>query len=435
MHILFLTPAFPPVLGGGERYARSLALALAGCGHTITVVTSSAAEEAAFWNGSDRGPLLERDGPLSVVRCPIRPFPGGWQGLVAWRRAMMALSLLPGSYAPLLRRMATRLPRITGMEAAVMASSASTDLIHGFNLSWEHALVAGWSVSRQTGIPYVATPFVHSGQSTGHRGWRRLIPGTPGMTMDHQRQLLEEAAAVLALTEAEAHAFTEWGIDAGQVAVVGAGVEPLPPSLPDPAPLLEKYGLTTPFVLFIGRLSEDKGALDAARAVLKVRRRGQKAVLALVGQPTPAFLAFKERLSTPEQAGLCLLGRLTEAEKHALLGEAAMLVLPSRIDSLGIVLLEAWAHGVPVIGARAGGIAHVITESEDGRLVPYGDVEALAAAIEELLHDEERRRRMGNHGWEKVQRRYRWEQVGDRVLEVYKAVLQRKAARCAGGRR
>jgi glycosyltransferase involved in cell wall biosynthesis len=88
------------------------------------------------------------------------------------------------------------------------------------------------------------------------------------------------------------------------------------------------------------------------------------------------------------------------------------------------VLLEAWAHGKPVIGARAGGIPGVIDERHNGLLVGFGDVAGLSEAIQTLLTDELRRQRMGENGRDKIHSQYTWEQVGQRVWANYQAVMQ-----------
>jgi glycosyltransferase involved in cell wall biosynthesis len=93
--------------------------------------------------------------------------------------------------------------------------------------------------------------------------------------------------------------------------------------------------------------------------------------------------------------------------------------MPSRADSFGIVFLEAWANGLPVVGANAGGVAEVIAEGHDGRLVPFGDTDALRDVLESLVEDPASRREMGDRGREKVARGYSWDDryrtIRDRV--------------------
>ena len=73
----------------------------------------------------------------------------------------------------------------------------------------------------------------------------------------------------------------------------------------------------------------------------------------------------------------CRLGVLDPKQKKDFFAGLDLFVLPSRSDSFGLVLLEAWANGVPNIGYRAGGIADVIRHEQDGLLVPCGDIASL----------------------------------------------------------
>jgi glycosyltransferase involved in cell wall biosynthesis len=87
------------------------------------------------------------------------------------------------------------------------------------------------------------------------------------------------------------------------------------------------------------------------------------------------------------------------------------------------VILEAWSHGKPVIGANAGGLADLITEEETGLLVPFGDSFALADGIERLLTDESLASRLGLNGHRAVVERYTWDHTYRRLLGIYESVL------------
>jgi len=419
MRILFITPAFPPFVGGGERYARALALRLVQRGHQVIVLTSDAHEEHDFWKpgASAKGPFEEQDEGLCIIRCPVTGFPARRAGLLAWRKAMVLLSALPGnSFAPLMS-MARYVPRIPALEAA-LDHLGRCDLVHGFNLSWEWPLLAGWRFAQERGLPFVVTPFAHLGAGRHDRVARNC-------TMGHQRRILADAHAVLTLTSLEREGLLALGLAPERVRVVGGGLDPLPgaDAWASCAELLQRHQLRPPVVAFIGRVSRDKGALVAAEAVRRLCRQGNEVTLALMGQVSPEFSRYYRRLKAADREYIRPLGLVDEATKHALLEASAMLVLPSRADSFGLVLLEAWAHGKPVVGARAGGIPGVIDEGEDGLLVPYGDVRALAEAVALLLQDQPLAQRMGQRGRQKVASQYSWEAVCERVLAAYNQVL------------
>lgn len=411
MRVLMLSPAYPPFPGGGERYVRSLAAELARRGHTVTAVTSTAHTEKEFWEGSpEPNPILENQDGITLIRCPVRPFPGGRSGLMAWRKLMVLVSALPGDQTAVLQQMARLIPPIHNLADTLAQLPADFDLIHGFNISWEYALITGWQFARQWGLPFVATPFAHLG--TGNDRVAR------NSTMDHQLHLLRDADRVLVLTQVEAEELIARGVSKNRLDVIGTGLDPLP-ALPDTAVLQTHYHSPTPYVIFVGRASHDKGTIHAAQAVLALREQGTAVTLLLVGQSSPEFERFYARLKEGERDGVRPLGLLNEADKHGLMAGAAALLLPSRTDSFGIVLLEAWAHGRPVIAARAGGIPAVVDDGENGLLVAFGDVPGLSRAIQQLLEDADLQHKLGQHGRAKTQSTYTWTAVADRVLKNY----------------
>jgi glycosyltransferase involved in cell wall biosynthesis len=355
---------------------------------------------------------------VTVHRLPLRPFPGGRTGLHAWRKAMVLISALPGDQSRLLGRMARAIPPILALDERLDAVLTSADCVHGFNISWEYPLHAGAQRAGQHGLPFVVTPFMHFG--TGHDRVAR------NSTMDHQRRLLHAADRVLVLTAIEQAGLIGMGLPADRVAVIGGGVDAPPPPPPDDGAALRRaHRLTAPFVLFIGRITHDKGAFHAAAAVLALAASGLRLQLGLIGHPSPEFRRFHDRLSDREREVVRLIGPLDEAGKHTLLAGASGLLLPSRTDSFGIVLLEAWAHGVPVIGAAAGGIPGVIDDGENGLLVPFGDVGALADGVRRLVLEPDFGRKLGAHGRHKVATRYTWPAVARLVETHYHAVRER----------
>ena len=421
MRILFVTPAFPPFPGGGERYVRALASRLSQRGHSVTVLTSLAQTERDFWSP---GPISREDSEVSdeslhVTRLPLQQFPGGRAALLAWRKAMVLLSTLPGDQSRRLMRMARHIPAIHGFETALARLPDAFDLVHSFNLSWEYPTVAGWRYARSRGLPFVVTPFAHLGARENDRVARNN-------TMDHQRSILINANAVLALTSVERDRLSALGVPAARLSVIGAGVEALPVragTAGAAADTLQRFAVRPPLVIFVGRVGYDKGAIHCAEAVRLLRRKRVEVTLALMGQVAPEFERYARRLSDQDRQSIRTLGIVSDAEKHALMDASEMLLLPSRTDSFGLALLEAWQHGKPVIGARAGGIPGVIDDGDNGLLVRFGDVDELAGAILLLLRDEPRRQCMGQHGREKVIAQYSWDAVCDRVLNVYRRVL------------
>jgi glycosyltransferase involved in cell wall biosynthesis len=109
--------------------------------------------------------------------------------------------------------------------------------------------------------------------------------------------------------------------------------------------------------------------------------------------------------------------------------KAAMLVLPGirtatgREEGLGMVLLEAAATGLPIIGSRVGGIPECIDEGKTGFLVPERDADALAQRMGELLDDNVKRRQMGTAGRALIERQFDIERQTEALESFYDSLL------------
>lgn len=157
-----------------------------------------------------------------------------------------------------------------------------------------------------------------------------------------------------------------------------------------------------PRVLYVGALERAKGIDVLLDAWEDVGRRRPDAVLAVVGDGSlgDEVRARVARLG----AGVRLVGAVDRAEVRTLLDRAAVIVVPSRSEALGHVVLEAFARARPVVGTCVGGIPELILEGECGVLVPPGDPPALAAGIVRLLEDPVAATEMGRNARAAVER-------------------------------
>jgi glycosyltransferase involved in cell wall biosynthesis len=128
------------------------------------------------------------------------------------------------------------------------------------------------------------------------------------------------------------------------------------------------------------------------------------------------------------------VGAVSRAELIRLYQRAAVTVLPSTTagEAFGLVLLESLACGTPVVASDLPGVRTVVDHERDGLLVPPGDPMALAAALSRLGGDPDWRQAMGAAGRRKVEARYRWERIGERLEQIYTEVLGQAAT--ASGR-
>jgi glycosyltransferase involved in cell wall biosynthesis len=186
-------------------------------------------------------------------------------------------------------------------------------------------------------------------------------------------------------------------------------------------------------VLFMGRQVQYKGVEDVLEAALLLQRRGRPLYLVVAGPETDdsrrLFARWRGR------SGIVNLGRVSDDVRLDLLNACDCLALPSAGEAFGIVYLEAWIVGKPVIGARTPAVSTVIEDGRDGWLVPAGDPVALAEALNRWIEDPQLARQMGEEGRAKVLRRYTRAHVADVVEGAYLRTLRAwHAARKRGSR-
>lgn len=172
-------------------------------------------------------------------------------------------------------------------------------------------------------------------------------------------------------------------------------------------------------VLYAGRLIPWKGVQYAISALEQV----PGAVLAIAGDGHYRAALAEQVRAAGLQERVRFLGAVPHEELPHLLAVSDVLVATSfASETFGIALVEAQACGVPVVASRFGGFPEVVRDGETGLLVPPQDPQALAAALRELLADDERRRRMGEAGRLWVRENFHWEKVAERVLQAYRQV-------------
>jgi glycosyltransferase involved in cell wall biosynthesis len=257
---------------------------------------------------------------------------------------------------------------------AARKAAAGADLVHA------HWLPSGL-LARATGKPYLVTM---------HGTDAELARRAPALFRPVVR------AARMVLTVSEALAIDAHRLGAREVRVVPVGVD-VPDVTVEPD--------DPPHVLFVGRLSEEKGVLELLEAA-----RGLP--LVVVGDGP-----LRARVPVA-------IGFVPRAELGAYLDRAAVVVCPSRREGYGVVAREAMAHGRPVVATNVGGLPEAVVDGETGLLVPPGDVSALRAALERLLGDAELRARLGAAARDRVRERFSREVAATATLAAYETTLR-----------
>lgn len=167
-----------------------------------------------------------------------------------------------------------------------------------------------------------------------------------------------------------------------------------------------------PRLISVGRLSPEKGHIGLLEALAKVRASGVDADLAIVGDGPERARIEKVIDSLNLRANVVLKGRLDEQATLLQIASADILVLPSFMEGLPVVLMEAMALGLPVIASRVAGIPELVTDNENGLLFCPTDWDELAEKLNRLVADSELRQRLGRAGRSKI----------EEVFEINRAV-------------
>ena len=423
-HFLHVIQRYHPYVGGSELYFQTLSEHFAARGNQVTVYTTDAWDLEHFWAAGRR--RMPDDAPhehrgVTIERFPVRRPPGWRLGYPVTRRLMTHLSEAPVPGRGALLRFAGRFsPWVPGLERALRDVGARYDLVHTANIALEGPILAAERYCRRRDVPLVVTPFVHLGEP-GDRRVRKYY------AMRHQLAVLRRAAAVVVQTRLEGRFLAARGVPESRIHPVGAGVEPAAVTGGDGAAFRARHGIAGPIVTSIGAMAFDKGTphvVEAMRRLWHGGGPGADATLVLAGSTVLShFAAFFAALPERDQARCRLLGFITPEEKRDLLAATDVFAMPSRTDTFGIVFLEAWCCGIPVIGARAGGLPDVIDDGNDGLLVPFADPRALEGAIRDLLADPELAARLGARGRAKTLERYTWARVNAAFERVYEGAM------------
>jgi glycosyltransferase involved in cell wall biosynthesis len=300
------------------------------------------------------------------------------------------------------------------------------DLVHATAFPYAWPVVCGLRLARRLGIPFLLTPFLHLGDPANPTDPTRRQYTAPPL-----RWLLRSADRVLVQTDAELDAVCDLGVPPDRIVRQGLGVDIAACSGGNRRCARASWNITGETVV-IGHLannSAEKGTIDLLRAAERLWRLGTDFAIVLAGPEMPNFRRFF--VGYPFANRVRRLGVLNEDHKRDFFAGLDVFALPSRSDSFGLVLLEAWANELPNIVYRAGGPAELVIHERDGLQASCGDVTALAQQLGRLIADSEVRRRLGVAGRQRVEREFNWNDKLQLVHEEMKVVGEASRKRCA----
>lgn len=410
MKFLHVVHGYPPNIGGTQVLFQQFSQRLVqDYGDQVTVFTTNAFSNYHFWQEDDR---TMPAGTEMLNGVTVRRF--SVFNRFSWLRLNLARVAykfkLP--YHDWLRTYYNG-PIIPGFTQAIARAEADVVVASAFPLLHMFYALRG---AQQSSKPTLFYGALHPVDRWGFD--RKMI-----------FQAIEQADGYLANTTFEQDYLAARRIDPAKISVVGGGVDAEKLAQADGRSWRQSHQLTDePLIAFVGQQVAHKGIDTLLQAMPHIWQTVPAARLALAGKPTAyshTIRTLVAQLPEAQRQQIIILDAPPDEEKNGLLAACDVLALPSRHESFGIVLAEAWACGKPVVGCRIGGVAALVSDDEDGLLIPPGDDEALAQALLRLLQDPALRQKMGAAGRKKVQSRYTWQAVTAVYREACLAAINR----------
>lgn len=318
-------------------------------------------------------------------------------------------------------------------DVAFAGTDVDADLVHCH--TW-YSHLGGIAVKQGYGIPLVVT--VHSLEPL--RPWKReQIGGGYDLSSWLERSALEMADAIVAVSRGTRDDVLRlFDVDPGRIHVIHNGVDTAVYQPTAATGALARYGVDPhrPYVLFVGRVTRQKGIVHLVRAIPEIAPEAQ--VVLCAGAPdTPEIAAEMEqaveRAASVRPGIVWVREMVPRAALAELYSHAAVFCCPSIYEPFGIINLEAMACGTPVVASAVGGIPEVVVPGETGLLVPLEQnsespfepldparyARDLAAAIDQLLGDPALRGRMAAAGRRRVEERFTWRAVAEATAALY----------------
>lgn len=298
---------------------------------------------------------------------------------------------------------------------------ADADVVHLHGL-WTGQNWSAGKAARQADKPYIMTPHSHMMPWAWKRSAWKKRPA--GWLFEHKN--LRRAACLHALADGEAAHIRELGFTE-RVVVVPNGIHARAyQSLPPPDGLIDRFPelMDRRWLLFLGRIAEQKGIVPAMQACFDVAASGDDWHLIVAG---PDEFGLKPMLQAAiERKGLSgrvtFTGMLSREEVRACLGRASVLLQPSLSEGLSVSILEALASGLPVILSPGCNMPEV-GQANAGRIVEPTR-KAIASALRALLNESpDNLKAMGQRGRELIKKRFDWSVVAPKYRKMYANVI------------
>lgn len=317
-------------------------------------------------------------------------------------------------------------------------TNIDADLVHCH--TW-YSHFGGILAKKNYGIPLVIT--VHSLEPL--RPWKReQLAGGYDFSLWVEKTALEMADAIIAVSrETKSDIKRFFDVDPSHVHVIHNGIDLDQYRKVDSIAALKRYGIdpNEPYLLFVGRITRQKGVQYLLRAI-EFMDRGFQIVLCAAAPDTPGMaeeMKTAVERSKMHRPGVIWINEMVDqAATRELYSHAAVFVCPSIYEPFGIINLEAMACETAVVASAVGGIKEVVVDGETGFLVPLeqskeGPFEPispekfardLAKRINQLMKDRQLREKFGKAGRKRVEEHFSWASIAQKTKALYETLVR-----------
>jgi len=325
-------------------------------------------------------------------------------------------------------------------------SLAGVDIVHTH--TW-YASMAGYLAKKLYNIPFVLT--THSLEPL--RAWKAEQLGSGyAMSSWMERTAILDADAIIAVSQGTKtdilRAYPEVEVDRIHVIYNGIDLAEYQKSSDNKALTDYRIDMNVPYVLFVGRVTRQKGVTHLVDAIRYLPRETQ--VVLCAGAPDTPEIAAELRLKVEyarrhHPRVVWIEKMVTKQEAIQLYSHARVFCCPSIYEPFGIINLEAMACRTPVVASATGGIKEVVVHGETGYLVPFDQdpvtsfpldperfARDLAFHINRLLEDPERCIRFSDAGRRRVEETFSWSAIAKQTIRLYEGVIEQRSKGARG---
>jgi glycosyltransferase involved in cell wall biosynthesis len=388
MHIVQVTPRFPPAIGGVEEHVYRISLELSKRGHKVSVVTSDDID------GKSNSVQTENVKGIGVYRFPL-----------FMSKLTRELWFIPG--------ILQILGQIKG------------DVVHVHGYRCLSSCTAA-SLSRLNHVPVILTPHgIYPSRSVSNVLLKAVFDHTAG------RLLLNFSDRIIALSEHNVRLIMQLGASADKITVVPNGVNTEEYAHERSQKILNELGSGGPILLYVGRIDWNKQVDKVIESMPLILKEFPSAKFVVVGPDyanlSSTLLGLASRLGVKHS--LVMAGKVSASKLKEFYSSADIFVLPSSYEGFGLSMLEAMASRIPVVVSSFGGPGDILKHRVHAWLLQSVTPDEIVRSVHEILTDRHLRETLVDNAFELIKRKYTWEKVVDKLELIYSQAISKSTCK------